>query len=99
MATRLRRGKVSIEGHIDLHGLCQEDAHHALSAFLAAAQANARRCVLVITGKGNRGSGVLRTMVPRWLNEAPNRQRVIAFSYAQPRDGGEGALYVVVRKP
>ncbi|MGY9015413.1 MAG: Smr/MutS family protein, partial [Rhodospirillales bacterium] len=60
-----------------------------------------RRMVLVITGKGLRPdgtTGVLRTAVPRWLNESPNRERILGFSYAAPKDGGEGALYVRLKK-
>ncbi|MCP5370443.1 MAG: Smr/MutS family protein [Hyphomicrobiales bacterium] len=99
-ALRMKRGKVVIDARIDLHGLTQDEAHRALNAFLAAAQDADRRCVLVITGKGSvrDGGGVLRTNVPRWLNEPANRSRVNAFSHASPRDGGEGALYVMVKR-
>ena len=93
-ALRLKRGQMAIEARIDLHGLTQIEAHRALSAFLEACQGAGRRCVLVITGK----SGVLRGAVPGWLNQPPNRSRMIAFSHAAPRDGGEGALYVLVRR-
>jgi DNA-nicking Smr family endonuclease len=59
-----------------------------------------RRCVLVITGKGiwRSEAGILREMVPRWLNEAPNRARVLAIAHAQPRHGGQGALYVLLKR-
>ena len=103
-ALRMKRGKVAIDARIDLHGLTQEEAHRALNAFLAAAQANDRRCVLVITGKGSLkglsagGGGVLRTNVPRWLNEPVNRARVNAFSHAAPNHGGAGALYVMIKR-
>lgn len=104
-AQRMRRGQLAIEARIDLHGMTEADAHGALSAFLSGAQAAGRRCVLVVTGKGarggegdGRGTGVLRRNVPRWLNQAPNRARVLAFSHAQPRDGGEGALYVLLKR-
>lgn len=100
-AQRMRRGQLPIEGRIDLHGLTQEEAHRALSAFLAGSQNAGRRCVLVVTGKGLRPdgqTGVLRQNVPRWLNAPSNRGRVLAFSYAQVKDGGEGALYVLLRR-
>jgi DNA-nicking Smr family endonuclease len=100
-AARLRRGQLAIEARIDLHGLTQEEAHRALNAFLAGSQAADRRCVLVITGKGLRPDGtigVLREAVPRWLNEAPNRARVLAVTRATPRDGGDGALYVLLKR-
>jgi len=99
-ALRLRRGQYPIDGRIDLHGLTQAAAERALAAFLAEAQAAGRRCVLVITGKGTttEGGGVLRREVPRWLNQAPNRARVLGFDHALPRDGGLGALYVLLRR-
>lgn len=98
---RLRRGQIPIEAEIDLHGSTQDEAHRTLEAFLARSQAAGRRCLLVITGKGLRADGaggVLRNAVPRWMNEAPNRERVLAFSHAIPADGGEGALYVLLRR-
>lgn len=93
-AERLRRGHRTIEARLDLHGLTQDEAHRALNGFLARAQEADMRCVLVITGK----SGVLRQTVPRWLNETPNRSRLLAISPAQPRDGGVGALYLLLRR-
>lgn len=102
---RLRRGKLPIEATIDLHGDTQAVAHRRLSAFLARAQAAGRRCVLVITGKGRLGRsesgqepGVIRANLPRWLNEAPNRERVLAFAQAQPSHGGAGAFYVLLKR-
>lgn len=100
-AKKLKRGLHSIEGRIDLHGMTQEQAHRALNSFIDGSHGAKKRCVLVITGKGLKqdGSvGVLRSAVPRWLNEAPNRERVLAFSYATPKDGGEGALYVMLKR-
>jgi DNA-nicking Smr family endonuclease len=94
----LRRGKVGIEARIDLHGMTQEQAHRALGDFLADQQAAGRRSVLVITGKGAGGTGILREAVPQWLNQDANRKRIRAFSHAQPKDGGEGALYVLLKR-
>jgi DNA-nicking Smr family endonuclease len=93
-AERLRRGARRIEARLDLHGMTQAEAHGELEVFLARADAARQRCVLVITGKG----GVLRAGVPRWINEQPNRSRVLAFSPAQPRDGGAGAFYILLRR-
>jgi DNA-nicking Smr family endonuclease len=97
---RLKRGQVTLDDTLDLHGQTQEQAHGRLGRFLAAAQAQGRRCVLVVTGKGRleRG-GVLRHMVPRWLNEGGNRERVLAYCPAQRQHGGDGALYVLIRRP
>ena len=100
LGERLKRGQLAIEAMLDLHGLTQEEAHRQLDGFLAHAAHAGRRCVLIITGKGiwRSESGILREMVPRWLNEAPNRARVLAIAHAQPRHGGEGALYVLLKR-
>jgi len=95
---RFRRGQVEIEAVLDLHGQTQERAHRRLGAFLARAQAEGRRCVLVVTGKGEASGGVLRHMVPRWLNEGGTRERVLAYCAAHRRHGGAGAIYVLVRR-
>lgn len=100
-AGRLRKGRLPIEARLDLHGHTQEEAHRALNAFISGAQAAGRRCVLVVTGKGYRPdgtTGVLRQAVPRWLNQWPLRETVLSFTYAQPKDGGEGALYILLRR-
>ena len=91
---KLKRGKMGVDARLDLHGHTQDAAHDALSGFLARAQGAGNRTVLVITGK----SGVLRGQVPRWLNAAPNRSRVLSFAQARSADGGEGALYVLLKK-
>ena len=100
LAERLKRGQLPIEGMLDLHGLTQEEAHRQLDGFLALSANAGRRCVLVITGKGvwRSDSGILREMVPRWLNEAPNRARVLAIAAARPRHGGSGALYILLKR-
>jgi DNA-nicking Smr family endonuclease len=95
---RLKRGQVMIERTLDLHGRTQADAHVALTGFLAGAQAAGCRCVLVVTGKGLESGGTLRHMVPRWLNEGANRELIVAFSPAQARHGGTGALYILLRR-
>jgi DNA-nicking Smr family endonuclease len=96
---RLKRGQIEIQGVMDLHGLTQVEAHRALQGFIEGAHNAGKRAVLVITGKGlTPGSGVLRDAVPRWLNEPQLRKMILAFSHAQPKDGGEGALYVLVKR-
>lgn len=95
---RMRRGSMVIDGRLDLHGMTQDAAHGALTGFISRAYEGGRRCLLIITGKGREGSGVLRGQVPRWLNDAPVREKVLGFSYAKPEHGGEGALYVLVKR-
>jgi DNA-nicking Smr family endonuclease len=95
---RLKRGQVAIEQILDLHGRTQDEAHGALARFLGSARAAGCRCVLVVTGKGLGSGGTLRHMVPRWLNEGANREHIVAFSPAQARHGGAGALYILLRR-
>ncbi len=108
---RLRKGQMPIEGRIDLHGLTQAEAHGRLRAFIVAAQIQGKRCVLVITGKGSSTEktddaaymtrdrrGILREAVPKWLNQADLKRLVIDFRAAQPKHGGSGALYVLLRR-
>ncbi len=100
-AQRLKRGQLKVEAKLDLHGLTQDEAHQELADFLISAQGAGKRCVLVVTGKGltPRGeSGVLRAMLPRWLNTPPLRERVLALHGAQPRHGGSGAFYVMLKR-
>lgn len=96
---RLKRGLVNIDSRLDLHGMTQEEAHRRLGVFLAHQQRQGARCILIITGIGERTTGgTLRRMTPRWLAEPANAARVIAHSPAQKRHGGEGALYVLLRR-
>ena len=100
---RLRRGRVPIEGRLDLHGMTRRQAAAALARFLADAQGQGWRCVVVITGRGRRAplepeTGVLKAALPRWLNEPGNRQRLLGFASARPVHGGEGAFYLLLKR-
>ncbi|HEY1796810.1 MAG TPA: Smr/MutS family protein [Stellaceae bacterium] len=97
-AERLKRGKLVIEARLDLHGLTQAEAHRALAGFVGGSRANGLRCVLVITGRGAVGGGILRQAVPRWLDEPGLRRHLLAIAPAQSRDGGAGALYLLLRR-
>ncbi|MGH6663890.1 MAG: Smr/MutS family protein [Pseudolabrys sp.] len=99
MKQRVARGKEAIDAHLDLHGLTQSEAHAALLRFLRKAHDRDARLVLVITGKGRGGEpGVLRRQVPLWLSLPEFRSLVIGFEDAHLAHGGEGALYVRVRR-
>jgi DNA-nicking Smr family endonuclease len=100
---QLARGRAAIDGRIDLHGMTQAQAHAALIRFLHRSQASGAKFVLVITGKGApdapRGArGVLRQQVPLWLGLPELRACVLGFDVANVGHGGEGALYVRLRK-
>jgi DNA-nicking Smr family endonuclease len=104
MRARVARGKQAIDGRLDLHGLTQSEAHSALLHFLRNAIARDARLVLVITGKGSKNlgrdgePGVLRRHVPQWLGLPEFRSLVIGFEDAHVAHGGEGALYVRLRR-
>ena len=97
---RLRRGQTRPQARLDLHGHTLEQAHRAVVQFIERAASGGRRCVLVITGKGSIGqaTATIRGEFPRWLNQARLRPRILAFAEAQPRDGGAGAFYVLLKK-
>jgi DNA-nicking Smr family endonuclease len=99
---KIARGRETIDARLDLHGHTQAEAHDALLRFLRRTQARGGRIVLVITGKGGRGEsdrGVLKRAVPLWLALPEFRDIVIGFDSAAAGHGGEGALYVRLRKP
>ena len=99
MKQRVARGKEAIDARLDLHGFTQSEAHAALLRFLRNANARNARLVLVITGKGRGGEiGVLRRQVPQWLGLPEFREFVVGFEDAHITHGGEGALYVRVRR-
>lgn len=113
-AERLKRGKVEPDATLDLHGMTQAQAHARLVSFVRRAHEHAYRCILVVTGKGaprrsphepasfvmpeRSNAGVLRIMVPRWLEEDALRQVVVGVQGAHQRHGGAGALYVYLRR-
>lgn len=98
--TKLSRGRSEIEARLDLHGMTQTRAHRALTGFLHRAHHEGLTFVLVITGKGRSGgeSGVLRRQVPEWLSLPELRAFVVGFEEAAISHGGEGALYVRIRR-
>lgn len=97
---KLSRGKLPIEGRVDLHGMTQSEAHALLLSFLQRAHGGGVRYVLVITGKGfsSGGDGILRRQVPAWLSTPPFRALVSSHDVSARHHGGEGALYIRLRK-
>jgi DNA-nicking Smr family endonuclease len=102
---RLARGTESIDARIDLHGRTQSEAHAALLSFLRKAQSDGAKFVLVITGKGGGARddwserGVLKRQVPQWLKLPEFRGYVVGFEDAHIGHGGQGALYVRIKRP
>lgn len=95
---KLSKGRLAIEARVDLHGLTQGEAHGLLLSFLHRAHAGGLRHVLVITGKGAGGDGVLKRAVPSWFATASFRGLVGGYELAARPHGGDGALYVRLRR-
>jgi DNA-nicking Smr family endonuclease len=108
LTRRVGRGSRDVDAVIDLHGLTQREAHHRLLSFLQNARSRGHRLVLVVTGKGRADEagdwweegrrGVLRRAVPEWLGTPPFRLLVVGYEQAHGHRGGEGAIYVQVRR-
>jgi DNA-nicking Smr family endonuclease len=100
--SQLSRGRKEIDARLDLHGMTQTRAHRVLFGFLQRAHIDGMTFVLVITGKGKMGAeserGVLRRQVPQWLGLPEFRSLVVGFEEAHIGHGGEGALYVRIRR-
>ena len=104
----MQRGKLKPEGRIDLHGMTVAQAHPALISFIMTAQANGKRLVLVITGKGGKREelgaiapqrmGALKRQVPIWLTMAPVSSAVLQVTESHIKHGGSGAYYVYLRR-
>jgi len=110
---RVKRGRIEVDGKIDLHGMRQSEAHQELIHRLSDARLRGKRILLVVTGKGSsgkesrndgsepfwaRGGGVLKQQVPVWLREEPLRSMIFSVQEAHQRHGGGGALYVFLKK-
>jgi DNA-nicking Smr family endonuclease len=95
---RIAKAREEIGARLDLHGLDQKRARGVLERFLAQAWDNGFRAVLVITGKGVQGDGILKRRAPEWL-AAPHLAHIVAgISDAARHHGGEGALYVALKR-
>lgn len=104
---KVRRGKLDIDGSIDLHGYRQVEAQTALAGFLVRMRGSGARCVLVVTGKGRAieigedyltpQPGVIRRRLPEWLSGTGIREHVSGYASAHPRHGGSGAYYVLLK--
>lgn len=98
---RLRRGLMPIDGRLDLHGMGAAEARAHLEMFLRTMRARGERCVLVIHGKGGHSPGgvpVLRGEIAAWLSQGSSSEHVAGFVTASEADGGEGAVYVLLRR-
>lgn len=94
----LRQGDVEIDGKLDLHGMTQVEAFAALADFMRKKVKAGKRHLLIITGKGRGGAGVLRRSLEAWLGQLPEASAVLALRPAALKHGGDGAFYVLLRK-
>lgn len=94
----MRRGRIEIGGTLDLHGYTQISARAALARFLRAAQARGESAVIVVTGVGRGGEGVLKRLVPQWLAERDLRPLTSGYAQAHRSHGGAGAFYVFIKR-
>lgn len=96
---RFRNGEMPIEAVLDLHGHTLESGFEALKRFIYAQSKRNARCLLIVTGKGGfLGRGVLKAEMPAWLNAAELRSLILAYTHAKPKDGGEGAFYILLKR-
>ncbi len=97
---KIKRGRLEVDVKLDLHGMRQDEAQRALNGFLRRAQASGAKVAIVVTGKGlsREEGGVLRRVVPMWLQAPALRDVVVSFGEAARHHGGEGALYVRIRR-
>lgn len=95
---RVRRGKLDIGGKLDLHGHNQETAPAALERFLHAARGRGETTVIVITGVGRAGEGILKRRLPEWLDSRALRPIVSGYAQAHRTHGGAGAFYVFLKR-
>ena len=99
MTRRLHRGAFSIQDHLDLHGLCVQEARYAVDRFLANAVRQGLRMILIIHGRGlsSPGEPVLKSRLVQWMRRGKWRKWVLAYTSARHCDGGVGATYVLLR--
>ena len=98
---QLKSGALSVAAHLDLHGMTADQAQASLLFFIQESYLQGHRCVLVVTGRGHNspgGQSILRSETCAWLTRDPLKRVVLAFCTAQPKDGGAGAVYVLLRR-
>ncbi|MDA9931800.1 Smr/MutS family protein [bacterium] len=94
---KTRRGRVQIEAQIDLHDMTQLQAKYKLYQMIKGAKKNNKKCILIITGKGVRGEGVLRGSFVEWVNDPEVRDLIATYAPAHKKHGGIGAWYIFLK--
>lgn len=96
--SKMWKGRLCLDARLDLHGVTLEVAEVRFRRFLHGAIQRGDRWVLVITGKGPDGNGILRRALPQWLEDATIRPAVVSYMPAPPHQGGEGAVCLLLRR-
>ena len=97
---KIRRGLFSVQAHLDLHGLTVREAEEAVREFVNEALVLRYRCILLVHGRGLNSKDqipVLKKRMEAILLKGPVKKHILAFTTAQPHDGGTGASYVLLR--
>lgn len=95
---KLKKGQLPIDARLDLHGMTADEANASLEHFFVECRTHQVKVVLIVHGKGQatqQARPILKNLVNRWLRENKN---VLAFDTCKPKDGGAGAVYVLLRK-
>ena len=96
---RFKAGAMQIDARLDLHGYTLDKAFEVLKNFIHEQSRRNSRCLLLITGKGGMlGRGVLKAEMPVWMNSAEIRSLILSYTTAQPKDGGDGAFYILLKR-
>lgn len=93
-AQKFRKNEIKIEARLDLHGKTEDEAFEATISFIKNAYARKLRCILIITGKGQ----ILQPQVPKWLHLPAIKPLILSVTHPEPRLGGTGALYILLRR-
>ena len=97
-AEKFRKGHYVIDAMLDLHGMTSDKAFTALVRFVRSHSSRGNRCLLIITGKGVKGEGVLKKSLPLWLSHDDLSPMILTFDVAKAKHGGGGAFYVLLRR-
>ncbi len=91
------KGNVFIEDKLDLHGFTEVEASNLLENFINQSVEDGKRLILVITGKGKEGEGIIKNNIVSWLNKSTLRNKILAINYASKKHGGSGAMYILLK--
>lgn len=103
---KFKREEFKVEAVLDLHGMNENKAFDAVENFVAKCYNHGLRCIVIVTGKGLKHNeedifaqkGILRKSVPQWLNLPHLRAAILIYKHSSAKLGGDGALYILLRR-